>query len=315
LAWSAKTARRNGHAMIVEAGAALAGLWSLRGLVHGAILRGLRAPRVPHDLARVHPGVPADRVREVRIPAPRGTSLAGWLAMPSGAGQHPVPAVLVMHGWGANAAMMWPVVPPLHQSGLAVLLIDARCHGHSDGEAFTSMPRFAEDIAAGLAWLKHQPDIDTDKLALLGHSVGAAACLLHASRHHDVRAVVSLSAFAHPRELMRGFMADKRVPYPVVGWYVMRHVQQVIGARFDDIAPVNTIAGVQCPVLVVHGRQDAVVPAGDAVRLVARSGRARLLQLEGDHDLREALAPHVATVLAFLHAACAPHGPAADGAA
>jgi dipeptidyl aminopeptidase/acylaminoacyl peptidase len=175
------------------------------------------------------------------------------------------------------------------------------------------MPRFAEDIAAGLAWLKHQPDIDSDNLALLGHSVGAAACLLHASRRHDVRAVVSLSAFAHPREVMRGFMAEKRVPYPVVGWYVMRHVQKVIGARFDDIAPLNTIVGVQCPVLVVHGRQDAVVPAGDAVRLVARSDRARLLQLEGDHDLREALAPHAAAVVAFLHAASAERIPATDG--
>lgn len=300
--------------MIVEAGAALAGFWSLRILAHWAILRGLRAPRVAHDLARAHPGVAADRVREVRISGRRGKSLAGWLVTPPGTAQRPVPAVLVMHGWGANAAMMWPVVPPLHESGFAVLLIDARCHGHSDREAFTSMPRFAEDIAAGLAWLKHQPDIDSDNLALLGHSVGAAACLLHASRHHDVRAVVSLSAFAHPREVMRGFMVEKRVPYPVVGWYVMRHVQQVIGARFDDIAPLNTIAGVQCPVLVVHGRQDTVAPAGDAVRLVARSGHARLLQLEGDHDLREALAPHAAAVVAFLHAASSERDPATEGA-
>jgi dipeptidyl aminopeptidase/acylaminoacyl peptidase len=299
--------------MIVEAGAALAGLWSLRRLAHLAILRGLRAPRVAHDLAQAHPGVAADRVRELRIPGPRGRSLAGWLVSPSGATPRPAPAVLVMHGWGANAAMMWPVVPPLHDAGFAVLLIDARCHGRSDGEAFTSMPRFAEDIAAGLAWLKRQPDIAPDRLALLGHSVGAAACLLHASRHHDVRAVVSLSAFAHPREVMRGFMAEKRVPYPVVGWYVMRHVQRVIGTHFDDIAPVNTITRVQCPVLVVHGREDTVVPAGDAARLVSRSGRARLLQLDGDHDLREALAPHAATVVEFLRTACTTEVPSPDG--
>lgn len=102
------------------------------------------------------------------------------------------------------------------------------------------------------------------------------------------------------------------LPYPVVGWYGMRHVQQVIGARFHDIAPLNTIAGMQCPVLLVHERQDAVVPAGDAVRLVARSGRARLLQLEGDHDLREALAPHAAAVVAFLHAVSAERNPAVN---
>ena len=96
--------------MIVEAGAALAGLWSLRRLAHLAILRGLRAPRVAHDLAQAHPGVAADRVRELRIPGPRGKSLAGWLVSPSGATPRPAPAVLVMHGWGANAAMVWPVV-------------------------------------------------------------------------------------------------------------------------------------------------------------------------------------------------------------
>jgi len=68
---------------------------------------------------------------------------------------------------------MWPVVPPLHKAGFAVLLLDARCHGRSDDDSFTSMPRFAEDIAAGLDWLKRQPGIAADQLALLGHSVGA----------------------------------------------------------------------------------------------------------------------------------------------
>jgi hypothetical protein len=53
--------------------------------------------------------------------------------------------------------------------------------------------------------------------------------------------VASLAAFAHPREVMRGFMAEKRVPYPVAGWYVMRHVQRVIGARFDDIAAATLV--------------------------------------------------------------------------
>jgi pimeloyl-ACP methyl ester carboxylesterase len=209
-----------------------------------------------------------------------------------------------MHGWGANAGMMWPVVPPLHAAGFAVLLIDARCHGRSDDEAFTSMPRFAEDIAAGLAWLRLQPEIAGDRLALLGHSVGAAAALLHASHHHDVRAVVSLSAFAHPRDVMRRFMAEKRVPYPVLGWYVMRHVQKVIGASFDAIAPLNTLPRVRCPLLLVHGRHDTVVPVDDAHRLLAASRRASMLLVDADHDLRGALAPHEQTLTHFLRMAC-----------
>jgi len=142
---------------------------------------------------------------------------------------------------------MWPVVPPLHKAGFAVLLLDARCHGRSDDDSFTSMPRFAEDIAAGLDWLKRQPGIAADQLALLGHSVGASAALLHASRRRDFRAVVSLSAFAHPRELMRRFLSEKRIPYPALGWYVLRHVQHVIGTDFDAIAPIHTISNVRVP--------------------------------------------------------------------
>ncbi len=291
--------------MLVETGAALAGAWGLQRLAHRAILRGLRAPRIAHDLAHRHPGVADDRVHGVAVAGPGGRHLSGWWVLPPVPQQFPVPAVLVMHGWGANAALMWPVVPPLHAAGFAVLLVDARCHGQSADEPFTSMPRFAEDIAASLAWLQRQPEVAAGRLALLGHSVGAAAALLHASRRHDVRAVVSLSCFAHPREVMRSFMAEKRVPYPVLGWYVMRHVQHVIGARFDDIAPVNTIAAVQCPVLVVHGRADRVVPAGDAERLVARNARARWLPVDGDHDLRQALAPHAGAVVGFLRDACA----------
>jgi pimeloyl-ACP methyl ester carboxylesterase len=210
-----------------------------------------------------------------------------------------------MHGWGANASTMWPVVPPLHAAGFAVLLIDARCHGYSDDEAFTSMPRFAEDIAAGLAWLRSQPGIAADRLALLGHSVGAAAALLHAARHDDVRAVISLSAFAHPREVMRRFMAESRVPYPLVGWYVMRHVQRVIGASFDDIAPLASVTHVRCPLLLVHGRGDTTVPVSDAHRLHASATSANLLLVDGDHDLRSALTPHSHELVDFLISACA----------
>lgn len=62
--------------------------------------------------------------------------------------------------------MMGPVAPPLLAAGYAVLLLDARCRSHGDGESFTSLPGFAANIAAGLAWLRLPPDIDPDRLAL-----------------------------------------------------------------------------------------------------------------------------------------------------
>ena len=293
--------------MMLGAVATVGGAWALRRLAHLGILRGLRAPRVAHPSGQRAFGLTPDRVQGVHIPTTGGKRLAGWLVLPPQASARPVPAVLVMHGWGSNAAMMGPVVPPLHGAGFAVFLLDARCHGHSDDETFTSMPRFAEDIASGLSWLRRQPEIAADQIALLGHSVGAAAALLHAAHHDDVKAVVSLSAFAHPAEVMRRFMAEKRIPHAPLGWYVLRHVQRVIGVSFDDIAPLKTLAAVRCPTLLVHGLHDRTVPVEDAYRLLTASSRARLLLVDGEHDLREALAPHAHTLVAFLLQALEPN--------
>lgn len=286
--------------MLITGVLALAGVLAGRAGVHALILRGLRAPRLPHQDSPAAWGLVA---QSVRLPAARGKTLFAWFVPAPGAGQ--APAVVVMHGWGANASLMLPAAAPLHAAGFAVLLVDARCHGDSHSEAFTSLPRFAEDIEAGMDWLQRQPCVDGRRLAVIGHSVGAGAALLSATRRPDLRAVVSLSAFAHPREVMRRFLGAARIPYPVLGWYVLRHVQRVIGARFDDIAPLHSMARAHCPVLLVHGTDDETVPFDDARRLLAagRPGQVRRIAMKGGHDPGQALEEHLPQVIGFLQQA------------
>ncbi len=188
-----------------------------------------------------------------------------------------------------------------------MLLFDARNHGESDPDSFSSMPRFAEDTEAALAWLRARPGMAEAPAALLGHSVGAAAVLLAASRRDDIGAVVSLSAFAHPDGMMRRWLAGKGLPFFPLGWYVLRYVERVIGHRFDAIAPVTTLPRVRCPVLLVHGRDDRVIPPEDAERLFASRGEtpARLHLLPGDHDLSRHIEAELPELLAFLEAALA----------
>ena len=283
--------------MLVTAALVLSAAMVVRAGAHALILRGLRAPRLGHQRSPADLGLAATAVR---LSGANEKSLFAWFV--PAAGVDVAPVVVVMHGWGANASLMLPVVAPLHAAGLAVLLIDARCHGDSDGEPFTSLPRFAEDIEAGLDWLQQQPGVDRSRLALIGHSVGAGAALLCATRRPDVRAVVSLSAFAHPREVMRRFLAGARIPYPVLGWYVLRHVQRVIGARFDEIAPLTSVARARCPVLLVHGTHDETVPFSDALRLQAAGlpGTVQCLAMPGGHDPTHALDAHMPQVLGFL---------------
>ncbi|MDD5388738.1 MAG: alpha/beta fold hydrolase [Gallionellaceae bacterium] len=258
---------------------------------------GLRAPRVLETASLAQHGLAG---REVRLPTVRGRHLFGWL-LPGDASK-PAPGVIVLHGWGANLEMMLPLARPMRAAGLTVLLIDARNHGGSDGDTFSSMPRFAEDLDAAVALLKAQPEALPEKIALVGHSVGAAAALLSASRRDDLAGVISLAAFAHPDTMMRRWLAGKGIPYVPLGWYVLRYVQRVIGHRFDAIAPVNSIARVHCPVLLVHGSEDTTVPVGDAQAIYARrpGDWVNLLVLPGEHDASDELEQHSGQLIAFL---------------
>lgn len=277
-------------------GALLVALAGFNFMLH----RGLRAPRVVESASLMQLGLTG---REVRLPTLRGKHLFGWLL--PGFENQPAPAVIVLHGWGANAEMMLPLARPLQSASFTVLLIDARNHGSSDGDTFSSMPRFAEDLDAAIDWLKTQPEALPRQIAVIGHSVGAAAALLSASHRHDLSGVISLAAFAHPADMMRRWLATKHFPYFPLGWYVLHYVQHVIGHRFDAIAPLNTLPRITCPVLLVHGADDSTVPVSDAHALFARrpSERVQLRVLPGEHDATDELERHTDELIAFLHGA------------
>lgn len=263
--------------LLLSLGAGSALLLGVRRLLH----RGLAPDATVEGAQPADLGLPA---QSVRITGVRGLRLFGWYLPARDAG--PAAAIVLMHGWGGNASTLLPAAQALHRAGYAVLLPESRNHGRSDRDDHSSLPRFAEDMNSALDWLKAQPGIDPERLAVLGHSVGGAAALLCASRRSDLRAVVSVSAFAHPEQVMRRWLSLWHVPYLPVGWMINRYVESVIGERFNAIAPLATLSKVPCPVMLVHGEQDTTVPLQEARRILARSGAtdAILLVLDGTHE-------------------------------
>ncbi len=232
-----------------------------------------RTPAVRH---RRDPGglnIPFD---EIRFPSAGGKSLYGWW-MPSEGSDR---TLVLVHGWGRNVERVLPFVQNLHPDGYNLIAFDARSHGSSDTDGTSNMVKFSEDIRAALDEAQRR-GASPDVMGVLGLSVGGAAAIHAAAHDRRIRAVITVGAFAHPGDLMRGDLQAKGVPV-ILASAVCRYVEHSIGARLDVIAPEQQIRSIEAPVLLVHGEDDVVVPIEHGCRLADAGGaNVELLVLPG----------------------------------
>ncbi len=268
------------------------------GLLLIAIHLGFRAPRNqemgnPKDLGMDY--------LQLHIPINAGKQLFSWLLTAPDSSE----TLIILHGWGGNAELMLPLAKPFHQAGINVLLFDTRSHGKSDPDTFSSLPRFAEDLGNVIDWLKQNHPDRSKNIALLGHSVGAGAVLLEASKRDDIAAVISISAFAHPEWMMQRYLQSFYLPSGIRK-LIMRYVEWVIGHRFATFAPLDTVCKIHCPILLVHGKEDTTVPIEDARAILANCPEPHLSLLEIDdagHDSVEKIEQHGKQLIGFLRIA------------
>lgn len=253
-----------------------------------------RAPRIKESATPEKYGL---LYSQHQIPTAKNKQLFAWF-IPA---KNSCCTLVIVHGWGANAEMMLPLAQPFHAAGMDVLIYDARNHGQSDSDSFSSLPRFAEDLANVLQWLQQRSP--EHKVVALGHSVGAAASILTASRGTDIDLVISVSGFAHPRLMMNRHLDRPWLP-SFLRPLILNYIQWIIGFRFDDIAPMNRILHVRCPVLLAHGTADTTVPIEDMHLIEASATTDRPVQViavEGaKHDSVEHFKQHADELIQFI---------------
>ena len=83
---------------------------------------------------------------------------------------------------------------------------------------------------------------------------------------------------------------------------INRYMERVIGARFDPIAPVNTLTQASCPLLLVHGLQDDIVPVLGARRIWQNCSAAgtTLIECRGTHEAFDDMEGITRQILTFL---------------
>jgi dienelactone hydrolase len=107
-----------------------------------------------------------------------------------------VPIAVLVHGWGSNRGSLRGLARSLASQGIAAISIDVAGHGASTrsfaggSDAALSL---SADIEAAVLHARLDPDIDGQRIALLGHGLGADAALEYASRDPAVSAVVALA--------------------------------------------------------------------------------------------------------------------------
>ena len=174
---------------------------------------GIAAPLAAQQPTPTDYSAPADApytAVNVSVPTPGGHVLAGTLTIPKSASAgHRVGAVVTATGSGPEERDEYigldgyrpfrQLADSLGRRGIAVLRMDDRGTGASTGTfKGATTADFAEDVRAGLAYLRTRPEIDATKLAVMGHSEGALIAGLVADKEPSLRAIVLLGGIARP---------------------------------------------------------------------------------------------------------------------
>jgi uncharacterized protein len=233
---------------------------------------------------------------EIEIETPDGLALPAWWIFASGSrrGRRAArPAVVLVHGWESGRHRTLPNALFLHALGYHVLTIDVRGHGANPAETLpVSAGEFGADALAASRYALGRSDVS--RVAILGHSMGAAGAILAAAAEPRVAAAVLVSTPAGPYRLTRQTFRLARLPIPdpiayPLAWLTTRVYLKPRGHHVDEISATSAIRRYTGPILAIHGADDRVVPAANLERLVAAA-----------RDARAELGPDAAAVGALL---------------
>ncbi len=232
------------------------------------IIRGFKNPVLKYQ----KPYESGFEVEDVWFPAKNGKRLHGWFVS-SGSKN---PTIILVHGWGKNAERMTPYIKGLCCRGYNIFAFDSRNHGLSDPDGYSSMLKFAEDIISSIDYLEKREDLENKTVFLIGLSIGGGASLYAASHDKRIKKVVTVGAFADPRDVMRKEIEARHIPYFPLIWLFFKFLEWHLGVKLQTIAPVNNISKSNAEILLIHGKKDKVVPFEQAEKLMTNKGNARV---------------------------------------
>src|SRR4051794_40095401 len=232
------------------------------------------------ETGRVH------RMRERTATAPDGHPVHGWVTTPPGHGPHPV--LLTIHG-GPFAQYGWRLFDETQvyvSAGYAVVQCNPRgssgygaAHGRAIRGGFGDLD--AADVLAFLDAALEDPELDGERVGIMGGSYGGYLTAVLIGRTLRFAAAISERAFLDPISFVGS--SD-------IGWTFPDQYLGTDPERLAAQSAMTNAAAITTPTLVIHSEEDWRCPLEQGARLFVELTRrgvpSELLLFPGEgHEL------------------------------
>jgi pimeloyl-ACP methyl ester carboxylesterase len=188
--------------------------------------------------------------------------------------------ILLVHGWESNASRWENLLPYLQQSGSTIVAIDAPGHGLSSGKEL-NLVMYAEIIDAAVR--KFSPQF------LIGHSVGAAACIYFQYKYQNpgIRKIVSLGAPSDLKVIFKNYVSllslNTRMTTLMEQYFIDR-----FRFKIEDFSARIFGSGVKTKGIIAHDENDDVVSFEEAKKIAGSWKNAAFIETKGlGHSLHD----------------------------
>jgi abhydrolase domain-containing protein 17 len=159
--------------------------------------------------------------------------------------------ILYIHGNAEDLGDIRPVLARLHQQGFSVFAYDYRGYGTSNG--IPGEANAYRDADAAYTYLTKQLKIPADRIIIYGRSIGGGSATELATRY-SVAGLILESTFTSAFRVI--------LPFPIL--------------PFDKFTNLDKLKKIHCPILVMHGQADKIIPFQHGRSLYAASPEPKI---------------------------------------
>ncbi len=173
-------------------------------------------------------------------------------------------SILLQHGYKSNRIELLEEAKALVDNGYGVLLSSIRSHDENEGELIAFGLQEMPDLQAWFNFLVEQEDVDSEKIGILGNSLGGSLALQYAAQNEKIKAVVAHSAFSSMADTISTSVTYyTNLPAFPFASLISFWAEQEVNGKIDDIDASTWIGKISPrPVLILHSLSDVVISTG-----------------------------------------------------